>query len=282
VADALSPAARLVRRHDRDRFLTALFAPASAREALFALYAFNYEVAKTRELVSEAMLGHLRLQWWRDSVAAIYDGTPLRKHEVVEPLAAAIRAHDLSRPEVERLIDAREADLADAAPDSIEMLEAYAEATAAPLVLLALEALGVRDAAAREAGRRVGIAYALAGLLRAVPFHARARRVYLPADLLAVHGVDAQRDLFELRPSAGLAAVASAVAARARIHLAAARAEARRVRRAAVPALLPAILASRALDRLAQAEYDVFAPRLALPDGTTSWRLAFAALIRRY
>ena len=34
----------LVRRHDPDRFLTALFAPEAKREGLFVLYAFNHEL----------------------------------------------------------------------------------------------------------------------------------------------------------------------------------------------------------------------------------------------
>ena len=55
----LSPLAALVRRHDRDRYLTALFAPAAHREALFALYAFNYEIARVRESVTTPMLGQM-------------------------------------------------------------------------------------------------------------------------------------------------------------------------------------------------------------------------------
>jgi NADH dehydrogenase [ubiquinone] 1 alpha subcomplex assembly factor 6 len=279
---ALSPLARLVREHDRDRFLTALFAPPDRRESLLALYAFNYEVAKTREMVSEPTLGRMRLQWWRDSIAAIYDGTPVRRHEVVEPLAQAIGAHRLSRPHFARLIDAREADLDDAPPHDLAALEAYAEASSAPLVLLALETLGVRDEAAQAAGRAVGIAFALAGLLRAVPFHARAHRVYLPADLLAAHGIELHRTVFELRPAPGLDAVVASVAARARAYLEAARSVRRSVPRAALPALLPAVPAARSLAALKRARYDVLAPRLALPDGGLAWRLALAAVLGRY
>jgi NADH dehydrogenase [ubiquinone] 1 alpha subcomplex assembly factor 6 len=281
-APALSPLARLVRANDRDRFLTALFAPAERRESLYALYAFNYELAKTREVVSEPMLGHMRLQWWRESIAAIYDGRPVRRHEVIEPLAAAIGARDLSRAHFERLIDAREGDLADAPPADLDALVAYAEASSAPLVLLALEALGVRDHAAMRSGREVGIAYALAGLLGATVFHARARRTYLPADLVAAHGIALHRTLFELKPAPGLAAVAEAVAARARVHLAQARALRRDVPRAALPALLPAVLAGRMLARLERVGYDVLAPRLARSDGGKALRLALAAFVARY
>src|SRR6516164_4077804 len=112
----LSAVAALVRRHDRDRFQTALFAPAGRREALFALYAFNYEIARVRETVREPMLGRIRLQWWREVIEAAYDGKPTRKHVVAEPLTAAIREHGLTHGEFDRLIDARELDLEDTPP----------------------------------------------------------------------------------------------------------------------------------------------------------------------
>src|ERR1700746_2498526 len=83
-ADRLSAVAALVRRHDRDRFQTALFAPARQRNALFALYAFNYEIARGRETVREPMLGQIRLQWWRESIAAAFEDGPVRGHIVVE------------------------------------------------------------------------------------------------------------------------------------------------------------------------------------------------------
>src|SRR5215207_1372519 len=101
-----------VRAHDRDRFQTALFAPADRREALFALYAFNYEIARVRESVTQPMLGQIRLQWWREVIEAAYAGQAPRRHEVAEPLTAAIREFGLSRPHFDRMIDAREVDLA--------------------------------------------------------------------------------------------------------------------------------------------------------------------------
>lgn len=77
----LSYCGRQVRRYDHDRFLTSLFAPAARREGLLALYAFNVEIAKTAEVVSEAMLGQIRLQWWREAIEALYAGAP-PEHEV--------------------------------------------------------------------------------------------------------------------------------------------------------------------------------------------------------
>ena len=93
----LSYCASEVRRHDADRFLTTLFAPKGHREDLFALYAFNLEISKTREVVSETMLGAIRLQWWREAIEAIYTNAELRKHAVVEALAETVTRRGLTR-----------------------------------------------------------------------------------------------------------------------------------------------------------------------------------------
>src|SRR5215471_2113760 len=105
-ADAQSDAAYCldqVRRFDRDRYLTALFAAPAARGDLMALYAFNLEVAKTRETVREPMMGLVRLQWWRDCIAEIYAGGA-RRHQVVQPLADTIRRHGLDRALFDKLV----------------------------------------------------------------------------------------------------------------------------------------------------------------------------------
>jgi phytoene synthase len=258
-----------------------LFAPAERRQSLFALYAFNYEIARVRETVSEPVLGQIRLQWWRESIAAAFEGGPVRRHIVVEPLTAAIRALGLTRAHFERLVDAREGDL-DAAPlASVAALEDYAEATSARLVYLALESLGVRDRAAEEVAFHVGIAYAFAGLLRAMPFQARAGHVIIPADIAERTNLDGA-DYCALRSTPALQAAAAAIAAAASRHLASARAHRNSIPRSALPALLPAIIAERSLVRLKRAGYDPFDPALAMPDATQSWRLAIASLRARF
>ena len=276
----LSYCAGEVRRHDRDRYLACLFAPAERREALFALYAFNLEVAKTAEVVSEAMLGRVRLKWWREALDGVYAGMP-RRHAVVEPLAEAVRRHDLPRAGFERLIDGREFDLDGAPPEDLDRLEAYSEDTSASLFLLTLGVLGVRHDTSRDAAHHLGIAWALTGLLRAVPFHARCKRCYLPRDLTEAEGLD-PNDLFELRGSPALARVVETVAGRAAEHLAEARALRREVAPAALPALLPAALASHYLDRLATAGFDPFHASVQADAPGKVWRLAWARLRRRF
>jgi len=271
-----------LRQHDRDRYQTALFAPAERRDALFALYAFNYEVARIRESVREPMLGLMRLQWWRDAIDDIFAGKPLRQHEVVTSLAQAIAAHGLSKDRFTALLDARAQDMEEMPPESLAALESYAAATSGSVLLLALEVLGVRDRQAAAVGRAVGIAYALAGLLVAAPFHAQQRRLYLPAMLTAQHGVDLERSLFALKPSRELAAVTRAIADRARQLLDEARRQRGSVARAAITPLLHAVLAERRLRQLGAVDHNVFDPHLAAQDTLQSLRLAWAALRRRY
>jgi phytoene synthase len=277
----LSYCGREVRRYDNDRFLACLFAPAGRREALFAVFAFNLEVAKTREVVTQPVLGQMRLQWWRDVVEAVYGGGPLPAHEVAGPVAAAINDHALSRGHFDRLIDAREADLDDEGPATLSCLERYAEVTAAPLAALSLEALGVRDDAATRAGHHAAVAFALAGLLRAVPHHARQGRVMLPADRLAAHGL-AHGEVLALRSSPALAAVAADIAALAAGHVERARDLRRQVPRAALPALLPATLAATHLAALRRAGHDVLAPAVQLPSPHRHLGLLWAMVRGRY
>lgn len=266
-----------VRRHDHDRYLCTLFAPRAARPALFALYAFNLEIARVRESVSEAMLGEIRLQWWREAIESIDTGTP-RDHAVVQSLAAA---PSLSHARLMALIEARAFDLEDRPPEDMAALEAYAAGTSAELFALTLEALGVDDPAAALAARHVGITWALTGLIRAVGFHGRARRLYLPADLAVQAGLRSE-DVFSGRDTPALRAVVRQVADAARAHLATARADAKSVPRGALPALLPGVLATAYLARIDRADHNPFDPRLAIGPLPRQLRLALSAALGRF
>lgn len=279
----LSYCAREVRAGDPERFLAGMFAPPARREALFALYAFNLELARIRDSVSEPLLGEIRLQWWRDTVAEIRAGSgPVRAgHWVGESLAEAARAHALPADGLLRLIDARGFDLGDEPPPDLAALETYARETAGVLNELALGVLGVGSEVARQAAERVGIAWALVGHLRAVPHNARARRSLLPADLIAVERLSLA-DMFEGRRPPAMTAVVARLAARAHDLLAEARSLRRGMPRAALPVLITARLADRHLRRLARCGNDPFDPAMARPDGGRQFALLTGWASGRY
>jgi len=279
-ADSRNYCAAQVRRFDRDRYLTGLAAPAARRGDLFALYAFNVEIAKTAEVVSEAMIGRIRLQWWREAIGEAFGGQP-KDHAVLTALAVAIRERGLTQGHFERLICAREQDLERWQPATLAELEAYARETSVPLLLLALEVLGHNDEPSRAVAEPLGLAWALTGLLRAIPFLARRKRILLPREIMAGSGA-AVRDLFELRASAALSEAAEAVAARANEYLTEARQMRPRPPKSAHPALLLSSLAQGYLARLHRAGYDPFDPRVRRTDPGAVWRLIWARLRGRF
>jgi phytoene synthase len=277
-ADSERYCADQVRRFDHDRYLCALFVPAPARAAVMALYAFNVEIGRIRDQIREPMMGQIRLQWWREVIEHAPKGD-LRKHPVAQALGAAIRAHALPGGPFEALLAARERDLDNEPPATLAELELYAEATSSGLLDLVLGILRQHGEGPREAARHAGIAWALTGLLRAVPFHASRRQIFLPRDLMATAGLDVEA-MVAGRSGAPLQAVARQIGEAARGHLRQARA--RSVPRTAVPALLPAVLADRYLARLERAGFSLFDTALARPPGDRALRLLWAALRGRY
>jgi NADH dehydrogenase [ubiquinone] 1 alpha subcomplex assembly factor 6 len=178
----------LVRRYDRDHFLCALFAPDSKRRQLMALYAFNIEISGTRETVSEPMIGQMRLKWWFDALEGICSGSP-PAHQVAVPLSNAISDIPNARNQLEQLIEARVTDLDDSPLPDLDALLEYAEHTSGVLAELALMILGVSAEQALKAARSAGIAYALTGMVRAVPMNVMRRRLFLPEDILIRTGL---------------------------------------------------------------------------------------------
>ncbi|MSO64607.1 MAG: squalene/phytoene synthase family protein [Alphaproteobacteria bacterium] len=277
--DALVHCAAEVRRHDYDRYLCATLAPAPARGALLALYAFNLELARIREMTREPLVGQIRLQWWRDALASLGGGSA-RPH----PVMLALVESGLGSPEwcarLQAQVDGREADLVPEPPATLAALERYAANTSGALAELALRALGVEEPVALAVARAVGTAWALVGLMRARAIHAAQGRSFLPGDLMVANGFPTDGvDRNPVVPDP--ARVVGGVLDLAAVHLARARDPWRAMPRAAIPVL--------ALARLA----DLYRRRLvrslsgqAVDDGppllVRQWQVASVLLLGRY
>jgi phytoene synthase len=269
-----------LRRHDRERFVTALFAPAGRRPHLMVLYAFNLEVARVQGQVREPLAGAIRLQWWRDVVEGGRPADEIAGHPVAAPLGALVAAGTLPAPPLLRLLEAREHDLEQGREFAdLDALAAYAADTSGGLAEAALALLDAADPVSLAAGRCVGTAYALAGLLRALPQHLSTGRLTLPRQTLAAAGTSAEAIRAGRAGRAEIARAARSVGEHARALLA----EARRTRtgRAGLAALLPATQASAALRRLQRAGWDPFAADLSRPL-SLPLRLTVKAVLGRF
>src|ERR1700693_58313 len=128
--------AALVRDADRDRYLATLFAPAEHRDALFALYAFNIEIAKVRDVAREPMPGEIRLQWWREALSGERAGEAAA-HPVASALMATLSRYRFVAAPLLELIDERIFDLYDEPMATVGALELYAVRTQSPIFAMA-------------------------------------------------------------------------------------------------------------------------------------------------
>jgi len=233
-----------VRAADPDRYFTALFAPAAVRSHLFALYAFNHEVARIAETVREPMLGAIRLEWWRETVESAGRGAP-RNHDVARGLASLFAVHALPPAMLEGIIAARAFDASAERFADFASLEDYLDATGGALMRAAITITGGDPVVARAPA----LAYGLAGLLRSLPFYNQRHKLYLPLDLLAALDI-APEEFFDAKDDPRVAAAIRQTALRARDHFLGSRNGPRP--RAALPAILPAALVPVYLHRLSR------------------------------
>src|SRR5712692_4772303 len=139
--DSADFCAELVRTHDFGRYASTLFVPAGQRRALLALYAFNVEISRVREQVSQPLPGEMRLQWWTDMLAGAGHGG-VEGNPVAAELMQAIRTWHLPVERLSRLIDEHQFDLYNDPMPSMAALEGYINDTSC-----ALFSLGARIAA---------------------------------------------------------------------------------------------------------------------------------------
>jgi len=270
--DAYAYCEALVREADKDRFLASLFAPANRRPHLFALYGFNVEIARVGQVAHEPLAGEIRLQWWRDALSG-----PAPGEAAANPVAAAlldtIARCGLPTAPLDALIDARARDLYDDPILTLSELEAYGRATASTLFGMAARILD-RGAAPDDVADPAGVAYALAGLLKAFPRHAARGQIYLPTETLERHGV-AGAEVAAGTAGPGLRAALAEIAGQARERLAQAAGRWQSVSPGARPAFLPLAWVAPLLARI-ERNPDPFVP-IELPQWRRQWLLWRAA-----
>ena len=241
-----------LRATDFDRYLACLLMPEDKRGAISALYAFNAELARVRDVIHEPLPGEIRLQWWRDMLEGQGEGDSL-----ANPLAAglvhAIDEHRLPRAALVAMTEARIFDLYDDPMQDTAMFEGYAGETASALIQLSALVLD-RDRAesVADAAGHAGIAQLVAGCLMLLPLHRRRQQIYLPGDILAATGLDPQSFLLG-KDKARVGAALSAFIGFGRDHLGKARRAATELGKGVSPAFLPVALTQIVFDRAQKA-----------------------------
>lgn len=280
-ADAQSYCRDLVREADRDRYLASLFAPDETRPHVQALYGFNVELTQARERTSDPALGEIRLQWWLDAVKDVYRGTT-PAHPVLEALAPAIEHGSLPLDAFRNMVEARRFDLYDDPMPDLATLEGYLGETSSALIQLSALVLAGADALrSADVAGHAGVAFGIAGVLRALPYHRARGQCYVPKDLLDRHNLTPGHVLSG-RFDAGVTLVLADLRRRAETYLVEARSRKAAVPVQALPAFLPASLTDLYLARLARPGFDPLHNVAEVSQLRRQWRLATSAFLERF
>jgi 15-cis-phytoene synthase len=258
--DSAGFCAELVRSRDFPRYASTLFVPAAQRRALLALYAFNVEISRVREQVSQPLPGEMRLQWWTDMLAGTGHGG-IEGNPVAAELLLAIRYRRLPVERLSRLIDEHQFDLYNDPMPTMAALEGYINDTSSALFSLAAGIAGLPSDKIEHLARHAGFAQGFVQVIAALPLDASRRQLFVPLQLLESHGSDIE-EVFAGKQTLKLRAALDQLIGEAQGHLKTAFELLVQVPPQVRPVFLPLSLVARDLKRMSRADSDPFTPRV--------------------
>ncbi len=272
--------AELVRSHDFGRYASTLFVPADQRRALLAVFAFNVEISRVRQLVSQPQPGEIRLQWWTDMLAGAGHGG-VEGNPVASELLLAIRNWRLPVERLSRLIEEHQFDLYNDPMPTMAALEGYINDTSSALFSLGAGIAGWQSPEIEHIARHAGLAQGMAQVMAALPLDASRRQLFVPLQVLESHG-SGMEDIFAGKEIPKLRAALDQLIREARGHLETALALLENVPPEVRPIFLPLSLVERDLTKISRADTDLFRPHAASRLRTlwTLWRASRSRLYR--
>jgi 15-cis-phytoene synthase len=258
-ADSAAFCADLVRGHDFVRYASTLFVPSDKRRALLALYAFNVEICRVRDQVTQPLPGEIRLQWWSDMLAGGGHGGA-EGNPVAAELIRAVEAFRLPVEPLSRLIEEHQFDLYNDPMPTLAALDGYVTDTASALLMQAARIVGPPSTAVEHLARHAGLAQGFAEVIAALPRDAARRRLFLPLQLLESRGSSAD-EVFSGKQTPRTRAAVDQLAGEALRHLDTAGTLLTEVVPEQRLIFLPLSLLRRDLERVSRADADPFAPQ---------------------
>jgi phytoene synthase len=248
--------AELVRSHDFDRYASTLFVPADKRRSLLALYAFNTEITRVRELVKQPLPGEIRLQWWTDMLAGLGHGE-VDQNPVAAELLLAIRTRDLPVDRLSKLIDVHIFDLYNDPMPDLALLESHFRDTLGILLFSSARILGDGSEASAHVAEHAGLAQGVARIVARLPYDTMRRQLFIPQDMLLQNGSSADQ-VFAGKLTPGIRETLDRLISGAQEQLATAHGMLADVAPAARAAFLPMVLAKYDLAQMARPDHDPF------------------------
>jgi phytoene synthase len=280
VKDAPDFCADLVRSHDFVRYASTLFVPVELRRPLLALYAFNAEVSRVREQVSQPLPGEVRLQWWTDMLLGAGHGG-VEGNPVASELLRVIQNYRLPVERLVRLVEEHQFDVYNDPMPTQSALEGYANDTSSTLFALAGRVAAPPSAELDHLARHAGLTFGFVQAINAMPRDAARRQLFVPLQLLEKHG-SGMEQVFSGRQTPQARAAIDELIASARQHLDTALALLAEVSPEMRPIFLPLAIVRADLRRLSRADNDPFPPHFRSRFSTlwVTWRASRSALFK--
>lgn len=263
-----------VKKHDYENFLATILLPSEYRNDALAVRAFNVELALVGAMTKEPLAGLMRLQFWRDTLEAIYKDNP-RQQPVAMALHRAVRRRGLQKRWLTRLIDSREKLVHSSRFITIGELEEYVEESNASLYYLLLQCAGVTSVEGDHCASHLGKAEGVVKVLRGLPLLAPHRQIMLPQQIVALHGVT-EESVVRGEDSPKLRDAVLDVASVANSHMKHAVAIAAKLPGPALPPLYPLVGLRASLARLERLQFNLFDKRWGSRDPLLPSRLLWA------
>ncbi len=257
--DSAAFCAELVRSHDFARYAATLFVPAAERRPLLALYAFNVEISRVRDQITQPLPGEIRLQWWTDMLAGHGHGG-VEGNPVAAELLRAIRTFGLPVALLSRLIEEHQFDLYNDPMPTMSALEGYITETSSSLFALAGRIVGQPSEAVDHLASHAGLAQGLVQVIASLPRDASRQQLFVPQQTLERHGSGAE-EVFAGKQTPRLRAALDQLLDEARHHLQTACSLLADMPIETRKAFLPLALVRRDLARLSRADNDPFVQR---------------------
>ena len=278
--DAAAFCADLVRSHDFARYASTLFVDEDQRRALLALYAFNVEIFRVRDHITQPLPGEVRLQWWTDMLAGEGHGGD-EGNPVASELMLAVRHFNLPIEPLARLIEEHQFDLYNDPMPTLAALESYVTDTSSALFGLAARLAAPPAIEIEHLARHAGLAQGFAQVIDALPRDAARRQLFVPMQLLAKQGIGAE-EVFAAKQTPAVRAAVDQLIGEARHHLETALSLLSHIAPEARSMFLPLAIVKHDLVQMSRADRDPFVPRMPSRFRTlwTLWRASKSKTFR--
>jgi 15-cis-phytoene synthase len=278
-ADAAAFCAALVREHDYGRYAATLFVDPETRRALLSLYAFNVEIVRVRDQVTQPLPGEVRLQWWRDMLTGEAHGG-VAGHPVAAELLRTVQRFALPVDRLTRLIDEHQFDLYNDPMPTGAALDGYLGDTQAALIVTAAQIAVPPSPEIDHLARHAGLAQGIVQVIASLPRDAARRQLFVPRDLLERHG-SSPDEVFAGQRTPAIRSAIHELATEAGQHLQTALELLPEAPGELRPILLPVALLRRDIARVMRPDHDPFQPQ-ARAHLSTLWTLWRASRSRAF